>query len=317
MKITILSIFLIVFFFSLPGISAQEETQVQIEKIIAQQGPINFDVSILLINVGTIDKNQGSYELDFWYTIISEDIDFTKIPPPEIDFTNGIIEERSSQFTEEHYYEERIRGKFFGEMDFRNFPFETIVLDVELEPVRPWTISHGVFNVDPDSGIDYTANVPGWILEKSNFEVVNHSYEDEEETYSRFMANFTVERSSVSSFLKSLLPVLLITGLSISIFWVPENFTPRIYLTAPLLLALIYFHQNALNTIPPLGYMTLFDKIMIIVYSLLGNSILAIVVQMRLQTKYNDKKKTEKANSIMRYFLPIIMAIGVMGILLT
>ena len=60
------------------------------------------------------------------------------------------------------------------------------------------------------------------------------------------------------------------------IFWIPENFTPRIYLTAPLLLSLVYLHRATVGEIPSVGYMTMFDKIMTIYYVLFLNSLVSL-----------------------------------------
>ena len=54
--------------------------------------PVNFEVDLLLNNVVDIDRTNGHYVVDFWLVISSDDINFTEIPPPDIDFTNGIID---------------------------------------------------------------------------------------------------------------------------------------------------------------------------------------------------------------------------------
>ena len=280
--------------------------------------PTIYDAGISLSRVGEVDKKTGSYELDFWFwvTINEHDdpTDFT-LEKPEFLFVNGKDITISSELIEPHYYEARIEGKFFNDFDFHDFPFEKINLVVEIESDNiEANNEHIVFVLDPESNVDESAKVTGWILEEFSISVVDHYY-DLNDTTSQFVADFIIERSSISSILKNLLPIFLITGLSVSIFWVPENFTPRIYLTAPLLLALIYLHQSSLNSIPPLGYMTLFDKIMVVNYALFTNSILAIVVQMRLKTKSGGMDKPEQANKIMRYFIPIIIAIGSLFIL--
>ena len=314
----IIPIFLIVFVLFTPFQSfaemSEEEIEAEIERIVSENGPVNFDVAILLINVGEINKYRGTYELDFWYTIISEDIDFTEIPPPKIDFTNGRIDEASSTYVEEHYFEERVRGTFYGSMDFRNFPFEKIILDVELEPVRPWTVSQGVFHVDPDSGVDITANVPGWEMGEPDFRIEEHTYEEDEETYSRYVGTFVVERSPLGSFMKTIFPVTIITVISLISFWIPENFSARIYLTTPTLLALVFLHMSNLEQLPPLGYLTIFDKIMVPFYALFLANIVTIGMQMRLY-HYKQVEKAIHFNKIMRYLIPVII-IGLFGMLL-
>ena len=92
-------------------------------------------------------------------------------------------------------------------------------------------------------------------------------------------------------------------GLSLLIFWMPEIFTPRIYLTAPLLLSLVYLHRVVVGEIPTIGYLTLFDKIIIVCNVLFLNSILSLALQMRYNVTHKDDMKIIKINKIMRYFI--------------
>ena len=133
--------------------------------------------------------------------------------------------------------------------------------------------------------------------------------------FPRFTAEFAVERSVLGSFVKYIFPVSMITGLSLLIFYIPENFTPRIYLTAPLLLSLIYLHQGALDDIPPVGYMTMFDKVMLINYSLFITAIGSLAIQMKSHVTHNDKVK--RINNRMRYIIPAIISVGIIIIFTT
>ncbi len=43
---------------------------------------IVYKVGLDLISVGKIDRESGSSDLIFWWTIVSDDVDFTEFPPP-------------------------------------------------------------------------------------------------------------------------------------------------------------------------------------------------------------------------------------------
>ena len=279
--------------------------------------PFKYPVGITLTRIGEIDREVGSYEADFWFfiEIYNEDspIDFTK-NPPKFDFTNAREIEMDAEWIEPHFYEVRVRGTFFNEMDFSKYPFERLNLLIEVEPVTPYESNQFQFVLDPNAEIDITAKVPGWNTGQFELAVSEHMY-DEDEIFSRFIANFIVERSVTGSFVKSILPVSLITGLSLLIFFIPENFTPRIYLTAPLLLSLVYLHQGALHEIPPVGYMTIFDKIMVINFALFVNAIGSLAIQMKLHVLDKDSVRVKKVNNIMRMFIPIIIGVGVIIII--
>ena len=150
--------------------------------------------------------------------------------------------------------------------------------------------------------------------------VVDYFYDENDPdstfNWSRYTAEFFVERSTTGSLVKNILPVSIITGLSLLIFFIPQNFTPRIYLTVSLLLSLIYLHQKALDEIPPVGYMTIFDKIMVINFALFINAILSLAIQMKLHTE-NKENLVTKVNGIMRMFIPIIIVAGILYIVAT
>lgn len=277
---------------------------------------IQIPVGITLTRIGEIDREVGSYEADFWFWMEIFDgdspVDFTE-NPPKFDFINAREVKLDAELIEPHFYEVRVRGTFFNEMDFTHYPFEKLNLLIEVEPQTPNDISQWKFVLDPTSEIDVTAKVPGWKTGAFEISTIEHSY-DEDETFSRFTANFIVERSVTGSIVKNILPVSLITGLSLLIFFIPENFTPRIYLTAPLLLSLVYLHQGALDEIPPVGYMTIFDKIMVINFALFVNAILSLAIQM----KFHAEQKThlvKRTNSIMRLLIPVIIALGLVFII--
>jgi uncharacterized membrane protein len=92
-------------------------------------------------------------------------------------------------------------------------------------------------------------------------------------------------------------------------FWMsPTNFPPRIGLAASTLLAAVAAHLSAASQLPPIGYLTLMDKVMIVAYALFLNNLISMVLQMRLV----DRKKEEEAakvNARMRRLMPLIIGI--------
>jgi hypothetical protein len=251
--------------------------------------------------------------LDFYFWLSSDDpdVDFTK-EKPAFDFMNSMNARVEPSRIEPNYYEVRVKGTFLKNMDFRNYPFDSQRVTVEVEGFEP--VDRLVFVPDVDSsGYDYLVNVPGWKLGETTSDVIVHDYPDF--SYSRYIFSFDLERAYLSSFLKTIFPVLIITTIAMLAFWMsPTNFPPRIGLAASTLLAAVAAHLNAANQLPPIGYLTLMDKVMIVAYVLFLNNLISMVLQMRLM----DHKKEEEAarvNSRMRKFMPLIIAI-ILGILI-
>jgi len=267
----------------------------------------HYSIGVYLINIGKIDLQNGAYDLDFYVWLESDDpsADFVKTVP-KIDFMNALSIKVEPSRVEPNYYEARVKGTFLKNMDFRNYPFDEHNVTIEIEGFD--TINNLTFVPDTQaSGFDSLINVPGWNLGESRADVIEHAYPDG--TYARYIFTFTIERAALSSFLKTILPVIIITTIAMLAFWMsPTNFAPRIGLAASTLLAAVAAHLSAANQLPPIGYLTLFDKLMIVVYALFLNNLLSMVLQMRLM----DHKKEEQAirvNAKMRRFMPIIIGV--------
>ena len=277
--------------------------------------PIIVKTGIWLNNVGKIDKESGVYELDFWYFMESDDINFLEVGPIPFSFVNVKSFKIENEFMDEHYWEGRVRGIFFNTLDFTDYPFEKIELNVEVEPDMPFHTGNAVFVFHHEiSGIDENLNVVGWVLQEPKFEVIIHDYGGIWYPFSQFIATIPIERNVTGALLTTFLPVTLIAGLSLLIFYIPENYTPRIYLTAPLLLGLIFLHQGALGSLPTLSGMTIFDKVMVIIYAIMANSITSLAIQMKIHvsTTLDDKAKHVKiknVNKIMLLGVPVIIAV--------
>jgi hypothetical protein len=205
------------------------------------------------------------------------------------------------------YLEYRVKGDFVTSFDFTNYPFESHDLPVELEH-KQLNMSHLFYDSDIDgSAIEPTATVAGWNLGSFGTSITQHFYGDE--TYSRFVFSVTIARPMISSFIKSVLPVAVITAISLLAFLMsPQNFAQRIALAVTTLLAATTFHLALLSGIPPTGYLTFADRIMISVFAIFLFNMGASVFIMRLV----NAKKLDEATSLKRkstLFLPILVLI--------
>lgn len=205
-----------------------------------------------------------------------------------------------------------MKGTFLKNMDFRNYPFDSQSVTVEVEGFEP--VDKLVFEPDvAASGYDYLVNVPGWNLGETRSDVTVHDYPDF--SYSRYVFSFDLERAFLSSFLKTIFPVIIITTIAMLAFWMsPTNFPPRIGLAASTLLAAVAAHLNAANQLPPIGYLTLMDKVMIVAYALFLNNLVSMVLQMRL-VDHKKEAQVAKVNARMRKLMPLIIGI-ILGILI-
>ncbi len=269
--------------------------------------PASVRVGVWLVNVEKIDLAASSYRLDFylWFRFNSSEIGLDDVK--EFEFVNGYPTKYEIYSSEDQgYLEYRVRGDFIKTFDFSQYPFEAHKLAIELEH-KNLNASYLSFEADPTSNVDKTVNVAGWEIGDFEASVTEHSYDDE--AYSRFVFSITLKRPVISSFIKSVLPIAVITTISLLAFVIsPQNFAQRIGLGVTTLMSATAFHLALLSGIPPMGYLTLADRMMLAIYAIFLYNLSASVYIMKLV----DAKKTEEAQTFNKKalkILPIIIII--------
>lgn len=274
-----------------------------------EDSPTIYYTNIILTNLVDVDRQNGHYWADFIISIEAEDVNFTT-EPPALSFVNGRSLAFNDELIEPTYYELRVQGEFFNNFDYHMFPFHEIIIKIEVEPKVPYDSTKVIFKPNEDNPLDPSLSVHGWNLNGYEISEKPHVYPDGVE-FSRFVANFKLVHEPVGVALSTILPVTILTAIAMLVFFIPENFTPRIYLTAPILLAVVYWHQSNLSHLPVLGYLTLFDKVILIYYSLFVNAILSLSLQMKFHVT-GDESKVKKINHYQLFFIPIILVSGIL-----
>ena len=270
----------------------------------------HVQVGVWLVNVEKVDLPSNSYRLDFYLWFSFNPSQMTLDEVRNFEFINGQPTKYEVDANQTAgYLEYRVKGDFITNFDFTKYPFESHDLPVELEH-KSLPLSSLVYDIDTEgSAVEPAANVAGWNLGGFNISVAEHSYGSE--TFSRFVFSVTLQRPMTSAFVKSVLPVSVITAISLlAFFMAPTNFAQRITLAVTTLLAATTFHLSLLSGIPPTGYLTFADRIMISVYGIFLFNIAASVLIM----KYVDSKRLDEASSLKRkslMLLPVVVAIMV------
>jgi hypothetical protein len=262
-------------------------------------------VGVWLNNVEKVDLAGNSYRLDFylWFSFDPSQISLAEVK--QFEFING-APLKTEVDSNTSYLEYRVKGDFITSFDFSQYPFESHALPVQLEH-NNLDNTQLVYEPDTNSNIEKTATVAGWNIGGFQTGTIEHVYGDQ--TFSRFNFSVTIAKPLVSSFIKNVLPISVITAISLlALFIAPQNFTMRITLAVTTLLAATTFHLSMLSGIPTTGYLTFADKIMIGVYALFLYNLASSVYIMRLV----DTKKPEVALKVKSFairFLPVMVIV--------
>lgn len=287
-----------IFFIIFPSTSfAQTDSTYNDEEYCKNLEPFNYKLGVEVTTIGDIDTKTGSYELIFWLTIVSDEIDFTRCPPPtEWDFTNGYVKSMSGQFTETNFHKVLIHAIFFDEFDFREYPFEQIDLSIHFEPYYPLTSENVSFSANEEfTGLTIASgHVPGYNVGEISMEITETELAWGSFPHLQTVIPLTNEPGMV--FLKKIFPVLILAGFGYSTFFMsPKILQDRITILGAVFVGSIFFHAVILlGEIPPIGYLTIADKVMITVYSIFTLTLLSVLLQQRYinSTELNNNNFT-------------------------
>jgi hypothetical protein len=276
--------------------------------VAADSSLIKVQVGAWLVNVEKVDLAANSYRLDFylWFKFDPNQISVEDVK--DFEFMNG-APTKYEVYSNASYLEYRVRGDFITTFDFSNYPFENHDLTVQIEH-NNYDSNSLIFMVDPDSNIEQAANVAGWNLGGFKTGVTEHVYGDK--SFSRFYFSVNLARPQVSAFIKTALPISVITTISLLAFFIaPQNFSMRITLAVTTLLAATTFHLSMLNGIPPTGYLTFADRMMISVYAIfLYNLASSVYIMYLVDCKLPEKASAIKSKALR--FLPVVIIIMVL-----
>jgi hypothetical protein len=267
--------------------------------------PAHVQVGVWIIDIQKIDLSASTYRLDFYLWFSFDPSHISTADVSQFEFVNGQPNIKQIDVND-YYLEYRVTGDFVRTFDFTNYPFESHPLYIELEHEN-LDNTQLIYDLDNTSYIEPTAGVSGWDVGSLQTQVLTHSYGDQ--SFSRPEFDVVLSRPLVSGIIKSVLPLAIITGISLLAFaMAAEDYSNKMALGITTLLSATAFHLSLLSGIPPTGYLTFADRMMIAVYILFLFNIGSAVYLMTLARK-NKKQQANAYNSKAQKILPIIVIV--------
>lgn len=169
-----------------------------------------------------------------------------------------------------NYQEFHIEQEFYSPFRFNDYPLDQQTLKINIEDK-----SHisKVLAYKPDTantGHDPDIFIPGWKINRHQLKVQEHTYQTNfgqpgkaRETYSRLNFELQITRHPrVMHLFKLFLPIVIILIMVFVIFFIPISFfDSRVEIAITGLLSMIALQMVLNDTLPPVGYLTLTDKI--------------------------------------------------------
>ena len=194
-------------------------------------------------------------------------------------------------------------------MKFHDYPLAHIDLPIIIEPAHH-EIDELVFvqSEKPSLPIE-NFQVAGWLMTNQSYEITEYEYPDGEE-FTRFVANFGFDTPFVSGFMVGILPIIIMGGVVVFSFVLKPTMTEiRAEMNTGTLIGAVFFHISDVGqSLPPLEYLTLEDKMMTVLYALIIVAFLALAAQRKFN-KSEDEQKAEQINRKFRYIIPVVIGV--------
>ena len=239
--------------------------------------PVAVDLGLRLIDVTAIEDISQTITVDFllsktWRDPRLGDLEGCQFHPdviwtPKIDVINsGRLFERLHEQVEifadgQVRYLQRLRGAIVFPYQAARFPFDRHEIPISLLSLT-YGLSDLVLRVDEKitGGSNAGFNIPDWTVGDLRTETGPFFLEVYNRDHSRLDVLITAERRSGYYVWKILMPLILIVGMSWTVFWIdPSNFGAQLSMSSASMLTLIAFHFAMVRILPPLSYFTLLD----------------------------------------------------------
>lgn len=247
-------------------------------------------------------------------------------------FWNGIygIEDKTDLMLEKsdsnlgfEYVAYKVKGTYLKYFDLHRYPFDTQRLDIRLSlsgfgtdqvllVVDEANLSHvRKFEIFPKeySLIEQEENPSHysgtWRLDSSLGDPYRERVSGREIEFSLYETTLEIKRDPVPYLLQLFLPLVVLTAISLLVFWIPvKQFQVRISMVLTALLSTLVFHVSRADALPNVGYLTLADKYFVASYCFMTINIGVTVAIEWLRLRKLPLAQT--VNSVFRYVLTVV-----------
>ncbi|MBP7281813.1 MAG: hypothetical protein KBA66_09565 [Leptospiraceae bacterium] len=266
----------------------------------------NVNLGIYIVNIGKFDVSTGSFTIDFYLTLKTDKK--PEYPLDSFEFMNGRATHSEKIYTEgDNLIQYRILANLSSPVDLRRFPFDeqTLSIIIENKKYKNDLVKYTI--LENESGIDELIAFTGWNIRGWKVRERDHHYKVFNESYSLVSLDITIEKIVWNAFFKTFLPVLIIIFLVTCSFIMDiDKVKDRLGICTSGLVASVMFHLSITNQIPPVSYLTIADKFMILTYIVLMLCVILNVSMLQLiQVQYEHR--AVKIHNFTKYGMFVVL----------
>jgi hypothetical protein len=189
--------------------------------------------------------------------------------------------------------QERFAKTLSSGLELQNFPFDAQSLQIVLESLK-YGDKQVQFLADPSKisiGTDRFVSLSEWQIGKIIGINSKSFFPPEQQDYSRVTIEIHIKRNSGFYLLKVMMPLLLITIASWSVFWInPEEFSTQIGIAFTNLLTVVALLLVINDALPRVGYLTFMDGFTMLCFMTILVAILELLLAHRWQTREHPQR---------------------------
>ncbi|MEE9287764.1 MAG: hypothetical protein V3W33_06790 [Gammaproteobacteria bacterium] len=211
-------------------------------------------------------------------------------------------------------YEQRFIGELTAPMDFRDFPWDTQILPIEIISVfnTPEDVRFVLYPKMTGRAEDFS--VTNWFMGAPTTHVGVFQPLPLERPFSRFTYELQARRDTTYYVWKLIVPLALIVFMAWTVFWiVPTEIGPRVGMSTAAILTLIFFQFRFSQILPQISYLTWVDYFMIgstiLVFLALGE----VVLTTRL-TQLGNESLAVRMNHWSRWLFGLAFALVIVSV---
>lgn len=208
--------------------------------------------------------------------------------------------------------QERFSKTLSSGLELDRFPFDRQKLLVVIESLKsPESSVHLTNNPEKISiGTDSFVTLSEWTVQQLDGKNGKSYFPPEKQHYSRVSVEINIQRNSGFYISKVMMPLLLITIASWSVFWInPQEFSTQIGIAFTNLLTIVALLLVINDSLPKVGYLTFMDGFTMLCFTAILVAILELVVAHRWETN-NKHYRAEKIHHVARWLVPSIFVLG-------
>jgi hypothetical protein len=203
--------------------------------------------------------------------------------------------------------QERFAKTLSSGLALQKFPFDRQSLQVVLESLKydDRTVKLVADYAKTSIGTDSFVSLSEWQIGTITGVNGKSFFPPEKQHYSRVTVQVQVTRNYGFYILKVMMPLLLITIASWSVFWIdPQEFSTQIGIAFTNLLTVVALLMVINDKLPHVGYLTLMDGFTMICFMTILVAILVLIIAHRSTTK-DDRDRAYKVQHLARSIVPM------------